>query len=99
MIYLILFLILAIAVLVIGIIVSSKRAKAGEEKLKEAEKNLKSTRDELRRIVQYQAKREEVQNHAEETKETLHTGNTDNNFANSLGVLHGESRNGRNNNS
>jgi predicted Holliday junction resolvase-like endonuclease len=81
--------ILLIIILVIAVKVSLSRGR----KVKELEGALEAAQTERRRQGEYQHKKEEAQHHADEKKETLHTGNTVTDFDNSIGVLHGASKN------
>ena len=86
---------LIVAVLLIAgsLAIAIRTAKIRGQKIKELEVSLEGARVELRRQGEYQNQREEAQKNADEKKQTLHTGDSTADFDNSLGVLHGASKN------
>jgi predicted Holliday junction resolvase-like endonuclease len=84
--YLILGMILLIVLLIIALAIAIKIAQG--RKVQELEAELKTARQEAQKTAEYHGKKEEIQNHAEEQKDTLHTGDDNTDFNNSLKLLH-----------
>jgi Flp pilus assembly protein TadB len=92
------YLIMGIAALVLllaaALLVAVKTAKARARKAKELEESLTSARDEIRRMGEYQKRKEEIRNDADAKKESIHTGDAAADFNASLGLLHGAAARG-----
>jgi predicted Holliday junction resolvase-like endonuclease len=93
--YFILGLFLLILILVIVLSIAVKTALSRGRKARELEAELEAAQREAQKTAEYHHKKEEIQNHAEEQKETLHTGDTIADFNNSLRLLHDTSKNRR----
>jgi Tfp pilus assembly protein PilX len=91
--YLVIGVFAVIVLLAVGLAIAIKVAQAKSRKLKETESALENAKADLRRQGEYQTKREEAQTHADEKKESLHTGDSAADFNNSLNVLHGAGKN------
>jgi type II secretory pathway pseudopilin PulG len=84
--YLILGMMILIILLAIALAIAVKIAQG--QKTKELEANLETARREAQKTADYHEKKEEIQNHAKEQKETLHTGDTTADFNHTLELLH-----------
>jgi predicted Holliday junction resolvase-like endonuclease len=89
--YLILGLVLLILLLAIALAIAVKTAQG--RKVRELEAELDAARREAQKAVEYHEKKEEIQAHAEEQKEALHTGDTITDFNNALRLLHDTGKN------
>jgi septal ring factor EnvC (AmiA/AmiB activator) len=78
-----------ILLLVAGLFICIKLIKKAKKEIKDQKKAIESARDELRRLVKYQKEKEEIKKDADTKKDSLHTGNDDADFNNSLKLLHG----------
>jgi len=61
---------------------------------RELETALDSARTEIRRLGEFMKKKEDIQNDAQAKKDSLHTGDADADFNNSLKLLHGAAGHG-----
>jgi predicted Holliday junction resolvase-like endonuclease len=75
-------------ILALAVIITAKAIREEKERNEKLAKALESARNEIRRIGEYEKKKEEAQKHADEKKEMLHTGDDAVNFSNSIDVLH-----------
>jgi uncharacterized protein YlxW (UPF0749 family) len=80
---------IAVIMLTAALAVCIKVAASRKKRSEGLESSLETARQEIRRLGEYYAKKEEAQRHAEEKKESLHTGDNAADFDNSLKVLHG----------
>jgi hypothetical protein len=83
----------AVVMLTAALVFCARIAASRQRRVDELEKSLESAREELRRLGEYQNKKEEAQQNADAKKETLHTGNVAADFDSSIDVLHGASKN------
>jgi len=85
---------IAVILLLAGALaIAVKVAQSKSKKIKELEVSLETARNDLRRQGEYQNKREEAQQNADDKKQTLHTGNSDTDFNNSIDVLNNAGKN------
>jgi Sec-independent protein translocase protein TatA len=77
-----------IILLAVSLRIAVKVAGQRGKKNHELKNSLESAQNELRRLGEYQSKKEEAQQNADAKKETLHTGDSGADFDNSLNLLH-----------
>jgi mannitol-specific phosphotransferase system IIBC component len=85
-------LVAAILVLIIVLLIVLRVAKTRGQKLSAATEALNLAKAELEKAKNYMVGREEAQKNAENKKDTLHSGDSANNFDSSLGLLHSASK-------
>ncbi|MDR1909651.1 MAG: hypothetical protein LBQ35_07040 [Spirochaetaceae bacterium] len=83
-----------VALLAAALAVAARAAAARGREAEELRGALESARTELRRLGEYERKKEEARRNAEGKKETLHTGDAAADFAHSLSLLHNASKDG-----
>jgi hypothetical protein len=86
---------IGIAVLGAALAVCVKVAAGRKKRIEGLEKSLETAREEIRRLGEYYARKEEAQRNADRKKETLHTGDNVVDFDNSLKLLHGAAGGGK----
>jgi type II secretory pathway pseudopilin PulG len=92
--YIILGLGAAILLLVISLAIAVKVAQSRGKKAAQLKSDLEATQAEIKRLWEYQEKKEEAQKNADAKKETLHTGDATADFDNSIDLLHNASKGG-----
>jgi len=91
--YLILAFIAAILLLGVALAIAVKVAAKRGKSINDLKDALDVAQIKIKLQQEYQRKREEAQQNADDKKETLHTGDATADFANSIGVLHNTSKN------
>ena len=79
---------IAAGVLAAALAVCVRSAAGRKKRIEGLEQCLETSRREIRRLEEYYAKKEEIQNDADAKKETIHSGDAGVDFDNSIKLLH-----------